>query len=464
MQLTDWLNLWWSPRKPARRRSRHGKSEREGVTRAKVAAELLEPRMLPAVITVTSLADTIANDGQVTLREAIQAANTDSIVDGSTKGSGADTIQFAPSLTASGPATITLIGPRLLIKSDMTIVGPGEDKLTIDGNNLTRIFTVDDGSSAKANVLISGLTMANGAEASDAAGAILNREALTLISTTIRNSSSQSNGSAIRSEQGPLTISQSTIRDNSGGRGAISVFQGTLTVTQSTISGNSSRTYGAGIDIVLATTIIEQCTIVGNSAQWKGGGILNDAGNVTVSQSTIVGNFAADGGGGIYTFGGSNLTLHNSILIQNTTVGGQANDLAVSGGQLASAKNNLIGDPLTAAGVTNGVNGNIVGADNGSGGRRRLDPITVLNTTLGNNGGPVKTLALVDGSPAIDVGNNSLIPADRFDRDGDGNATEADPFDQRGSGFSRVLNSTVDLGAVEFGSAISILSVTATSA
>ena len=65
MQFTDWLNLWWSPRKPARRRSRHGKSERERAPRAKVAAELLEQRMLPAVITVTSLADTIADDGQV---------------------------------------------------------------------------------------------------------------------------------------------------------------------------------------------------------------------------------------------------------------------------------------------------------------------------------------------------------------------------------------------------------------
>ena len=42
--------------------------------------ESLENRALLTVLTVTSLADTIANDGQVTLREAIQAANTDSVV------------------------------------------------------------------------------------------------------------------------------------------------------------------------------------------------------------------------------------------------------------------------------------------------------------------------------------------------------------------------------------------------
>ena len=37
---------------------------------------------MPTVITVTSLADTMVTDGQVTLREAIQAANYDSTVDG----------------------------------------------------------------------------------------------------------------------------------------------------------------------------------------------------------------------------------------------------------------------------------------------------------------------------------------------------------------------------------------------
>ena len=45
--------------------------------------EKLEDRTVPALITVTSVADNTAGDGQVTLREAIQAANTDASVDGS---------------------------------------------------------------------------------------------------------------------------------------------------------------------------------------------------------------------------------------------------------------------------------------------------------------------------------------------------------------------------------------------
>lgn len=49
-----------------------------------------------ATIVVTSLADNLVIDGQVTLREAVQAANTDTSVDNSTGGSGFDVIQFDP--------------------------------------------------------------------------------------------------------------------------------------------------------------------------------------------------------------------------------------------------------------------------------------------------------------------------------------------------------------------------------
>ncbi len=43
-------------------------------------------------------------------------------------------------------------------------------------------------------------------------------------------------------------------------------------------------------------------------------------------------------------------------------------------------------------------------------------------------------MALLPGSPAIDAGNNALIPA--------GITT-----DQRGPGYARVVNGTVDIGA-----------------
>jgi hypothetical protein len=55
---------------------------------------------------------------------------------------------------------------------------------------------------------------------------------------------------------------------------------------------------------------------------------------------------------------------------------------------------------------------------------------------LQDNGGPTPTLALLPGSPALDVGDNSARSA-------------TGPLDQRGQGFARVANGTVDIGAFE---------------
>lgn len=70
-------------------------------------------------------------------------------------------------------------------------------------------------------------------------------------------------------------------------------------------------------------------------------------------------------------------------------------------------------------------------------------PGVTLNQIIGalaNNGGPTQTHILVAGSPAINKGSNALIPT--------GVTT-----DQRGAGFPRIVNSIVDIGAVEVGSA-----------
>ena len=62
--------------------------------------------------------------------------------------------------------------------------------------------------------------------------------------------------------------------------------------------------------------------------------------------------------------------------------------------------------------------------------------------TLANNGGTTQTIALLVGSPAIDKGSNALAV----------DPTLGQPLttDQRGIGFSRVVNNTVDIGAFEF--------------
>ena len=85
-------------------------------TGGRLRLEPLEDRRLLAVVTVTTLADTVDfNDGVTSLREAIFATNTVP---------GADTIDFAPALTAGGPATILLTQGELVITDALAIMGP----------------------------------------------------------------------------------------------------------------------------------------------------------------------------------------------------------------------------------------------------------------------------------------------------------------------------------------------------
>src|SRR5262249_17483188 len=95
-------------------------------------------------------------------------------------------------------------------------------------------------------------------------------------------------------------------------------------------------------------------------------------------------------------------------------------------GQVSGA-NNLIGTG-GSGGLVNGVDGNQVGV---------ADPGL---STLADNGGPTQTIALLPNSPAVDAGSNALAV------DPQGNPLTTD---QRGPGFPRIVNGTVDIGALE---------------
>ena len=192
-----------------------------------------------------------------------------------------------------------------------------------------------------------------------------------------------------------------------------------MTVSQSTLSGNSTT----GIDA-------------------EGGAIY--AGAVTVSQSTITGNQSTlSVGGGIYSFS-SPITIQNSIVAGNTDYNGNAPDIRQSG--TLTVSHSLIGDntgtTLTEAQAVD-IDGNFIGSSTGGG------IIVPLLGPLQNNGGPTFTHALLTGSLALNSGDNTLIPLDTLDLDGDLNTTEQAPFDQRGVGFARIFNTTVDMGAFE---------------
>lgn len=248
-------------------------------------------------------------------------------------------------------------------------------------------------------------------------------------------------------------IANCTITANSAGKGGFGGFSNFFV-------GNGTAG-GAGGGIYLDSGVIENSTIANNAAGPGG-----DGGNET---DHGWGSGGAGGyGGGIYT---------NSALLINDTVTGNT---AGKGG--AAGQSNPIVQPVFPPGAPGGngfgdgilvfgpapsaaaigntivagnlgkrhqdVNGpflsnghNLVGVADGSTGWVASDqtgtaaaPLDPKLAPLNEYGGPTQTMALLAGSPALDHGDNALIPA--------GVTT-----DQRG--LARIFNGAVDIGAYE---------------
>ena len=395
-------------------KSRNNQSKRRRSRR--VQLERLENRHLLTTLIVNSFADDIiSGDGLVTLREAIVAANADTTTDLGETGSGADTITFEPSVF-DVPQTILLDLNDLPINDDLTIDGPTAGTLTIDANDNSQIFRIFE---AETDANLNRLTLTGG-------NGIF--------------------GGAIANIGANLTIVDSTITGNqatSGGGGIDSYGGATLMLVNSTITGNTSpiggglnnEYYGGG-----STATLINSTISGNTSTGQGGGIYNES-TLTLINSTVVGNRGGaagngDVGGGLNNDGTA--TLNNTLVAGNVVgaVGSETdNDLGGNSNLTVTSSNNLIGDPLTAGGLTEGIAGNLLG--DGSGGLLALDAI--LNPALADNGGPTQTHALRLGSRAIDAG-----------------AANAQTTDQRGAlrtadtvGVNDGVGDQTDIGAFE---------------
>ncbi len=347
------------------------------------------PSDAAATFTVTNLND----GGAGSLRQAIADANNTS---------GDDAIVFQSGLTG----TIGLTS-ELLIDTNIAIYGPNFNPITVayTGMYYSRVFNI----AAGATVSISNLTISGGyvrtSNPFGGGGGILNAGMLSLTNTTVssnRVEGDYASGGGIYSN-GTLNLTNCLIANN-----WVSAAAG----------GSAPRAEGGGI--VANGFIITNTTISGNGASVRGtyftqpgqafgGGVL---GSGTFRNSTITGNFVycttncAQNGGGIRGGG----TFSNTIISNNGSNIGP--DIS---GSVLSEGYNLIGN---TSGNSGWVSTDILNQD------AKLAP-------LGDNGGLTKTHALLDGSPAINAGNNADAPA----------------TDQRG--FSRIVGGTIDIGAFE---------------
>ena len=279
-------------------------------------------------------------------------------------------------------------------------------------------------------MILAGCTVAGNAAATGAgissSGSV---RKLTLSNCIVSTNLAVLSGGGI-SNSGSLTLTYCTVSGNRAVKGAGIYnsdfsFKGSVAMSDCTISGNTATSSGGGI-YNLAALSLTNCTVYGNDAfatnPGYGGGIFNDTKNYpaitpTVTNCTITGNAAGlsgGTGGNILNIPGSNFTLNNSIVAYSLNTG---RDIA----GVVSGNNNIVDDSGAAGGLSF-ANGNLFEAPG--------------LTKLGYYGGPTETMVPAQGSPAIDNGDNALIPA--------GVTT-----DQRGA--PRINGLAVDIGAVESG-------------
>jgi predicted outer membrane repeat protein len=158
-----------------------------------------------------------------------------------------------------------------------------------------------------------------------------------------------------------------------------------LTIKGSTFSTNSSQGnnggYGGAIYNYEGTLTVTNSTFSQNSATTSGGAIYSSEGTVRISNSTFGNNPENIGGGGALSNAGSTVLIQNSIVANGGNGGNCAGTITSKGYNLSSDSTCYFSGP----GDINNTNPKL-GA-------------------LGNNGGPTQTMALQQGSPALDAGN-----------------------------------------------------------
>ncbi len=268
------------------------------------------------------------------------------------------------------------------------------------------------------------------------------------------------------------TILRTTVSGNAasigesgtGGGGVFvgSAFQGDINIGESTISGNSGASGGGAWFYSYSPVHVFNSTISGNTAT------ANEGGGVTffyvngfyANQDTTTANHAATVGGLYFAEDTAPAAVSHAATREkkgaSTSSSGKDDKGAeehsvrtkrahAQGGFFEAGSISTIlsandGEDVGGAASTLHSNHSLLGTNGTTVVDDQGGTIRSSTPTLGplqNNGGPTETHALLAGSAAIDTG---FMPVPSF---------TGNEFDQRGTGFARVVNGTVDIGAFE---------------
>ncbi|MGI9455440.1 MAG: right-handed parallel beta-helix repeat-containing protein, partial [Aeoliella sp.] len=268
--------------------------------------EPLEDRRLLAMFTVDTNLDTVdENDGLLSLREAVAAANHNTE---------ADEITF--DFGHTGPETILLTQGEIEILDSLTITGPGADLLTVDASGSDPTPEEDNGDGSRVFV------------ADSYFGNTSNDAVLSFSGMTLTGGDTDGTGGAVYAyDVIGLALFEVVIKENHA-VGPTPLFQQFPVFTDPASQGG-----GGGVAVGRANLSIIDSVVSHNRTKFNGGGVhFSGDGDVTIIRSNIEHNAAEDatysfpisfsGGGGMFVFSSRSLVVQDSSISYNEAVRG----------------------------------------------------------------------------------------------------------------------------------------------
>lgn len=228
---------------------------------------------------------------------------------------------------------------------------------------------------------------------------------------------------------------------------------------------NAAERGGAIYNNTRAGSIIKNCHFLNNHASLSGGAIQNYASTVTIQNSIFHNNSSSGSGGAIANFETSNLNIYNSLFYKNTAaswcviINGSSGVWDEGGSILTIVNSSFEGNHNSSSSTTAAVgnfDGNSATIYNSIFWNNYRAPDWQNNTAIPAYGSNITAsnnlttqnplfvdaangnYQLQTGSPAINAGSNSFY------------LSSYPPDDLAGN--QRIFNTTIDMGAYEFGS------------
>ena len=376
----------------------------------------------------------------------------------------------------------------------------------IDGENSHTIMYI---SGLTGSILLENLVFQNGYTTSRGGGVyVYNSTSLTFSNVTFSNNASDYGGGALYSSNSNVIFTNVTFTDNSSDQsgGAVWVWDGKATFSDVTFTNNDTSSRGGGLYTQDAAEIIfenahfnnnsaqngaaissytnsvvtvKNSVIKDNNATSRAGAFYNNESTITIINTGIYNNSSDNGAGAMY-IDDCSLTITNSVFYNNTSLFNGVMEIRNSSPEIINSTfvNNSLGlyivDTNSFPLLKNSVfynNGGSVGDVSGTGDIDNNSSYIASsnpNTTIENSTGFVNLNTVNASTIFLDIDNPegadgifntvddglSLITNSPLIGAG-ANSSNTETKDITGQ-TDRVLNTTIDIGAYEFDSTLSI--------